>query len=389
MPRYEVYATRWDDPHIVSELVPAKNLEFSMPLSEHGECSFTATVEQGYSDWRGALTKDVSGVLVARDGVPVWQGWLDDDDEVGPRTFQFRAREWGAYFTRRLAVPTTYTNQNDCFIFRDLIDRAQLVAAGNAQVQTGSVLGAAVSTKTVNVWERSFVEPLFREVADADGGPEWYFGSTGTLDDPVRQLVLGDRLGNTDVSAFLEYVEDTAPTARPGDIPTVALLGDLFAAYGPRVPTRRAGGNVIAKARHRAGDSTTVAVAVNDAPEGAQLSATATSALLDAGWPVMTTVSSFSKVTQTSTLQRHADADLKAAEGFATGYSLITLDGYDPNADWTQTPRGSTVRVSLDTDVYAGPRPLEFEARMFGVTVRVPDSGPAQVQWNVETVQEF
>lgn len=389
MPRYEVYATRWDDPHIVSELVPAKNLEFSMPLSDHGECSFTATVEQGFSDWRGALTKDVSGVLVARDGVPVSQTWVDDDDQTGSRTFSFRAREWGAYFARRLAIPVTYTNQNDCFIFRDLIDRAQQVPAGNAQVQTGSALGSAVSTRPINVWDRSMVEPLLREISAAEDGPEWYFGSAGTIENPVRQLVLGDRLGNTDVAAFLEYVEDTAPAARPGGIPTVTLLGGLFPGSAPLVPTKRAGGNVIAAARHRAGDSSTVAVATNDAPEGAQLSATATSGLLVRGWPVMASVKSYSKVTQSSTLQRHADADMKAAEGFATGYSLVTLDGDDPNADWTQVPRGSMVRVSLDTDVYAGPRPLVFDARLVNVTVRVPDAGPAQVQWDVETVQEF
>jgi hypothetical protein len=129
-----------------------------------------------------------------------------------------------------------------------------------------------------------------------------------------------------------------------------------------------------------------VAVAVNDAPEGAQLSATAESSLLGRGWPGMVEVNSYSKVTNTTTLQRHADADLKASEGFATGYSLATLDG-DP--DWTQVPRGSTVRVSLDTDVYAGPRPLEFDTRVLGITVRVPDSGRAQVQWDVQTVQEF
>lgn len=388
MPRYEVYATRWDDPHIVSELVPAKNLEFSMPLSEHGECSFTATVEQGYSDWRGALTKDISGVLVSRDGVPVWQGWLVEDRESGPRTFSFRAIEWGYFFTAVPAVPWTYTSQNDCLIFRDLIDRAQLIAGQNVAVQTGAVLGAAVSDRTINAWDDTTVEREFKSLAEAEGGPEWYFGSTGTLENPVRQLVLGDRLGNTDVAAFLEYVEDTAPAASPGDIPTVALLGDLFAGAALLVPTRRAGGNVIAKARTRQGDSVTVALAVNGEAEGAQKRKTATSTLIGQGWPRMTRSKSYSDVTVETTLQRHADSDLAAAEGLVTGYSFVTLDGNDPSADWTQAPRGSNVRASLDTDIYAGPRPLEFTTRLLGLSVRVPDSGAAQVQWDTATVQE-
>ena len=32
---YEVYATQWDDPHIVEELIPARGLQFSMPLNDH------------------------------------------------------------------------------------------------------------------------------------------------------------------------------------------------------------------------------------------------------------------------------------------------------------------------------------------------------------------
>lgn len=386
MPKYEVYATRWDDPHIVSEIIPAKGLEFSMPRSDHGECSFTASVEPGWSSWRSEITKDISGLLVARDGQPVWQGWVTDDDETGPRTFQFRAYEWGHFFTRVPATPKTYTRWNDAAMFRDIINLAQAQAQYNPGVVTGSATGTATSTRTINPWDRSMVEALLREIGEAQDGPEWYFGTTGPLDDPIRQLYLGDRLGTVDVAAYLEFVEDTAPMVGPGPVPTVALLGDLFPGPGPVVPTRRAGGNVIAKARHRAGDSSTVALAVNDAPEGAQLSATAESDLLDRGWPGMMSVQSYSKVTETATLQRHANADLQAAEGFATGYSLVTLDG---EPDWTQVPRGSTVRVGLDTDVYGGPRPLEFDTRLTNLTVRVPDSGSAQVQWDVETVQEF
>ena len=100
----------------------------------------------------------------------------------------------------------------------------------------------------------------------------------------------------------------------------------------------------------------------------------------------MTRTKAYSDVTVAATLQRHANADLKAAEGFATGYSLVTLD--DSDLDWSEIPRGSTVTVSLDTDVYAGPRPLEFDTRVLGITVRVPNAGAAQIEWNTATVQE-
>lgn len=382
---YEVYATRWDDPHVVDELIPARGLEFSMPLSEHGECSFTATVEPGFSAWRRSITKDVSGVLVARDGVPIWQGWVVEDRQVGPRSFAFRAIEWGYFFTATPAVPHTYTNENDCLIFRDLIDRAQLVSGQDVQVVTGSVTGSSVSDRTINAWDDTTVEREFRSVGEAQGGPEWYFGSGGTLDNPTRQLVLGDRLGSTDVAAVLEYVEDTAPATTPVGIPTVTLLGDVFPGASPVVPTRRAGGNVIALARTRQGDSATVAVATGTGDAAARLTRTATSDLLSVGWPRMTRTKAYPDVSIAATLQGHAGADLAAAQGIATGYSIVTLDG-DP--DWTQSPRGSTVRVSLDTDVFAGDRPLEFDTRLLNLTVRVPDSGRAQVEWATATVQE-
>jgi hypothetical protein len=385
VPRYEVYATAWHSPGIVDELIPARDLEFSLPLSEHGECSFTATVEPGFSAWRRSITKDLSGVLVTRDGVPVWQGWVVEDRMSGPRTFQFRAIEWGYFFTTTPAVPKTYTDDDDCYIFRDLIDSAQAVAGQDVQVVTGSATGSSTSDRTINAWDATTVEQEFRSVGEAEGGPEWYFGSAGTLASPERQLILGDRLGTTEPVDTLEYVEDTAPATGPGGLPTVALLGDLFPGATPLVPTRRAGGNVIALARTRQGESATVAVATGSGDGLAQLRKTATSSLIALGWPRMTRTSAYSDVTVANTLQRHANADLAKAQGFATGYSMVT---FDDAPDWTSVPRGSTVLVSLDTDVFAGERPLEFQTRVLGMTVRVPDTGRAQVQWDTATVQE-
>lgn len=389
MPRYEVFSTGWDDPHVI-EQIPARDLEFSMPLSEHGECSFTATVEPGWSSWRSSITQYLSGVLVTRDGVPVWQGWVIEDREAGPRTFTFRAIEWGYFFASVQPAVVIYTEQEAATVFRDLVDRAQSVTGQDVQVRTDS-LGAAAVKRTwgghaVSAWDDTTVEREFRRLAEAEDGPEWYFGTTGTRENPVRQLYLGDRLGNTDEAAFLEFVEDTAPVVGPGGIPTVGLLGDLFPGSAPIVPTRRAGGNVIAKARTRQSESATVAVAVGSGNDSARLSRTAVaSTLIAQGWPRITRTKSYSDETNAGALQGHANADLAAARGFTTGYSLVTLDD-DP--DWTQVPRGSTVRVSLDTDIYAGPRPLEFNTRLLNLTVRVPDTGAAQLQWDTATVQE-
>ena len=390
MPRYEVYATAWNDPHVVEELIPARGLQFSMPLSGHGDCSFSATVEPGRSFWRPAIAPIMSGVLIARDDVPVWQGWVTSERETGPRTFDFSCVEWGAWFERVPPVPKTYVGWNDHAIFRDLISSA--VAADPRQdpkITLGSTTGASFSDLTINAWDDTTVAAKFVDLGNADGGPEWYFGSAGTMANPKRTLVQGDRLGDTTAQAVLEFVEDTqAPDALP-TAPRITLLGDLFPA-GTTVPAvGRRGGNVIAKARNRESSaSATATIAIGSGDSATQMRSTAqANNLLNAGWPRLTKSSTYSDVSVKDTLDRHARADLAASAGIVTGYSLVSLDG-DP--DWTQVPRGSTVQVILDTDVYGSERPVGgsngFTSRLLKLTVNVDDAGPAQVQWDTATV---
>lgn len=389
MSRYEVYATGWSDPHIIEELIPARGLQFSMPLSGHGECSFSATVEPGRSFWRPAIAPIVSGVLIARDGVPVWQGWVTSERETGERTFDFSCVEWGAFFERVPPVPKTYTQANDHAIFRDLISSAAAISGQNPQITMGSTLGATVSDLTINPWDDKWVAAEFVQLGNSEGGPEWYFGSAGTLASPVRQLVLGDRLGDATPTAVLEFVEDTQPADGLPTPPRIELLGDLFPA-GTSVPAvGRRGGNVIAKARNRESSaSATASVAYGAGDQKAQIISSAqANILLSAGWPRLTKSGSYTDVSVRATLDRHAQADLAASAGVVTGYSLVTLDG-DP--DWTSVPRGSSVQVILDTDVYGSERPVGgsngFASRLLSVTVNVDDDGPAQVQWDTATV---
>lgn len=393
MARYDVYVTRFDATGVI-EQVPARGLSFSLPLSDHGECSFDATVEPGRSLWRPALALPFSGVLVARDGVPWWDGIVTDERQTGGRTFSFNAREWGWFFEQKVpAVPRVWNDVNDHVIFRQLVSDAQAVSGQNVLVELGTTLGARVSDRSVTAWDKTTVGREFRSVGEADGGPEWYFQAGGTLDAPRRQLILADRAGHATAEAVLEYVEDTEPYRAPAGPPTVALLGDLFHGNAQQVPVRRAGGNVVAQSRSRTlAEAATVVVATGSGEEAAQLRSTATaSTLLSRGWPRMTETADFNDVSVKATLDRHAASELAKRAGVATGYSLVTLDG-DLSADWTQTPRGSTVRVVLDTDVYGADRPVGgangFDARCTNVVVRVPDSGSAQVEWQVSDVLE-
>lgn len=290
------------------------------------------------------------------------------------------------------------TLTNDHIIFRQLVDDAQAIAGQNLQIDTGSTLGAASSIKTdLTAQSKTTVGKEFRKVGEAAGGPDWYFSISGTLDNPVRRLQLADRHGQVTPEAVLEYVEDTVPPEERSQPPRVALLGDLYPGPRPLVPVRRAGGNVIALGRSRSlAEAATVVVATGAGQEKAQLRTTVTApTLLAAGWPRMTSFVEDSTVEQPATLLRNARAELAKRAGIATGYSLVTLDpepGEVVSADWTNTPRGSNVRAVLDTDVYGGDRPVGgqggFVSRCVNTVVRVPDSGAAQVEWQVADVLE-
>ena len=386
---YRVYATRWDSPRTVEE-IPASGIEFSMPLSDHGDCSLTATVEPGRSQWRPAVAPGISGLLIARDDVPVWQGWVTADPQTGPRTFGIRAVEWGAFFERVPAVAATYVQWDDHALFRDLITRAALVSGQDPQIVMGTTLGGVRSDWSVKSWDDKTVEGEFRAVGNQADGPEWYFDSAGTMAAPLRRLMLSQRHGHITPQTILEYVEDSADWEPPEGLPSITLLGSLFPG-GLAVPaTRRRGGNVVAPPMRTrdTGSSATQTIAIGSGEEVAQLRATrSASTLLAWGWPRLTRTTSYTDITIWTTLDRHARADLAATAGLATGYSLVTFDGAP---DWTQTPRGSSVRVLLDTDVYGAERPVGgqggFTARLLNTTVRIPDDGPAQVQWDLATV---
>ena len=389
---FEVYATRWDNAHIVEELIPARGLMFNLPLMNHGRASFSATVEPRRSFWRPALSCAMSGILVAENGVPVWQGRMLSEHQSGQRTFNFEAAEWGSFFEKVSAVPFALTNTNDHVLQRRLISDAQAVVGQDCGIILGTTFGASASDLTINAWDGAYVAEEFRRLGEHAGGPEWYFASTGTLENPTRTLVQGDRLGSTTPVAVFEYVEDTedwVPPAYYADLFTDRFsdtFGSLFPGAQPyAIVGGRRGGNVIAHMGRGQSPGITVAIAVGAGDQLAQIrkSAPAT-ALLAAGYPRKSKTSSYVDVTNLTTLQRHADGDLAAGSGMTTSFTLSCF-GSDP--DWTSIARGDTVRVAIESDVYASENPLVFETRVLDMAVKVPDDGNVEVNYHCADVR--
>jgi hypothetical protein len=388
LPTYEVYATRWDDPRTVEEPIPATDLTFTMPLSDHGACSFNASVEPGRSYWRAALAADVSGCVVTCDDTPVWSGMMTGETQSGPRTFGFTFTEWGSFFEQVPAVPAWYASTNDHAIFRDLIARVQADPYTDPKITMSGTLGASTSELRINSWDSTTVAEEFRRLAESASGPEWYFETTGRLDYPRRALILGDRLGVTEPVVTLEYVEDTVEVTETGSSPTITSLGTLFPGRQPyAVVGGRRGGNVISHPARKQNMGYSQAIAVGGGQDVSQIRATVRSdTLLKSGHPLRTKVTQYNDVVRLLTITRHAEADLQAVAGMTTSYSMSTFED-DP--DWRTVARGDTVRVELDTDVYGEERPYVFDTRVLEIAVAVQSNGPAQVNYTLASVQEF
>ncbi len=386
---YRVLTCRWNDPTIAGE-VPARGLSFNLPLSDSGQVSCTASVGVDRR-WRDTLAVPLSGLLVTRDDQPVHSSWLTGDtQQPGSREFSLAGDEWLAFYGKVPAVPWTYTDTNDHVIFRDVLSRAAAVSGQSVRiVMDSTTTGAATSDLTLNAWDHPYVLDTLTDTANADGGPEWAVVADGSWQQHTRRLLLADTLGlpKGPDAPVIEYVEPLTGAAASA-VPQVGLLGQLFPT-GTVVQgiSDRRGGNAIAVGRTiDAGKSATVSLAVGAGDEKAQLTAGfPASALLANGWPRLTQINSYTDVSVQATLNRHATADLAASAGRVTTYQVVTLDGAP---DWTGIPRGSWVRLVLDTDLY-GKGGVDTWCRVQDIAVNVDDDGgPAQVTWTLSSVLE-
>ena len=396
---FEVYATRWDSPGIVSQLIPAKGLTFSFPLSAHGEASFSATVEEGRSFWRSSVGGTRSGILIAESqtngpSIPVWAGRVTSEQQTSERTFSFNAQEWGSALSW-FPAPVGSWDGYDTDTYQAVLAAVQGMSGQNLGIDsTGNTRGKGTSVFTVNEDEQRTADQALADIG-AGFGPEWYYAVTGSLKNPQRRLVLGDWLGDRYPRVVLEHVANTTEPQGGSSRPTISVLSSLF----PGSPAHtvqgleRRGGSVFELRRTRDSDKgATVIVATGDGSGGGKLTATSVAQnLIDAGWPRITRYASFPDVSSIEDLQRRADAALINSAGVLTGYQLATLDTQKPGQpNWRKVTRGSMVRLELDTDVYAGDRPYRAETRLQNITVAVPDDGSdAQVRWDVAEVLEI
>jgi hypothetical protein len=263
--------------------------------------------------------------------------------QSGVGSVDIKAAEISAFFARRsVPVDRTHTGVDQLAIQRTLYSDAMATPGSDVGVQLGSDASGVLRDRTYTAASRKNVETASAELSNVVGGFDYAWEPVkvgGTYRIALRQ---GVALASSQVVGF-EY---------PGDV-----LAYTFPDEGAALATM------------------SWAIGEKDAGTGLtpQASATAT-ALLDSGYPLLERVESYSDVSDTTTLQAHADADLTAQAGNVTQIDLhMSLEALVTSG----LVLGNTVRFRAD-DSARFPLGLDIDVRCVAITER-PLDGTATV----------
>lgn len=386
---YQYFSTDWATGSIREELSLTR-VSFNTPINDHGQ--FTGTLllpRSGSANIYLSCSPEVSGLLVTRRGIPVWDGWVlgrrtttDQDGMAVYGAFELTAYEWGSWFDRQLLrTLRTFSQVDDHDIFRALVQFAaqEAAPARSPGILLGSTKSGVLRDRTYYPYESAMYGERMIELSQVIDGPDWAFVSALESGKPVRRLQLGSPLGRQTMEKsglVLEYV--AAGMDEPYDEPPVPIpfqeLALAASSRGAQVSyLHGSGGNVISvpDIQEDGTSSATRWVATGAGEDASKLIAYSDNDdLLAIGWPSVWGESQYEDVTVKKTLQSHADADLQAGSGLAT---LVKLDTYGVEPDWTQVQRGDLATVYLDAPWYA-PRPKTYQARVLDIAVNPPDA---------------
>lgn len=256
--------------------------------------------------WAGGdpytLTRPARTCLYAlRDGTPWWGGivWTSKYDSTRG-VIDLGAADWWSYFDHRKVLPvlaagtsataiaqvaTTWTQTEQNQLARNLVTLAQSHTGGDIAIQLDASSTGTLRDRTYTGFDLTDVGEALRQLSQVQGGPDMLFDVAPTLDGngrPVRTLRLGTPLLGQQGSP---WVFETGAN----------IIDYTWPSDGTRMATR--------------------AYAVGAGTDTSQLIAVAEdSARYADGWALLEADTSYTTVTEATTLQEHANADQTAAK---------------------------------------------------------------------------
>ncbi len=323
------------------------------------------------SDNPSVLTTPARTMGVAfRNGIPIWGGilwarrWSSDSPNL-----DLGFSDWWSFLDHRYVLPalvpdgttsqisaltTTFAQVEQNEIARQLVAQAQAHTGGNIGIVCDTVNSGILRDRTYAGHELVDVATALEQLAGVIDGPDLMFDVSPELDvngRVVKRLRIGDpKLGQQGSSHVFEY---------GGNIQSYRWESD-----GTRMATRTfATGEGMAAGQ-------LIAVAEDDTRYGD-------------GWVLLESQAQYNTVSQDSTLQEHADADLVRARLPVVTPSLTVRGDAIPAIGEYQP--GDQVRVIIRDEFFRGAG-LDTEMRIVGLDLDPGDNGPEQATLTMNSV---
>jgi hypothetical protein len=334
-----------------SVLNGAGSFSATLPLTPRAATSSSSTTAAA-ALLTGASQPERTALFVERNGVPVWGGIIWSRTRGKGRAAQLQGAElWSFFRVQHLRTTKTYSAIDQLAIARDLINAAEAVTGADIGVATGAETSGVLRDRTYAAFEVKQIGEAVEQLAACDNGFDFAIdpGPAGArtlnLGYPRRGRVFGSTgLAFVDGKNLLDYevLEDGSRSAR------------VFTALG-------------------AGDGTDM-----------RTSTITRTDLIDAGWPLTSSVGSFKDVSVQATLDAHARAGVNARAVTPTFWKVM-VDPDDPESGLGQFITGDDVLVEVGDDENF-PRQADGTAgfrapfRILSWQVNVADAGKEQVQ---------
>jgi hypothetical protein len=337
---------------------PSKRLGASGTLS--GSFPVAAPAPAG-SSWYAVTRPARTAIYALRDGAPWWGGivWTSRYRR-STGTVELGAADWWSYFDHRKVLPIlsspsvtdvaqetvaySATDQNE--IARNLVTLAQSHTGGDIGIVLDTSTSGTTRDRTYEGYDLIDTGQALKNLSQVQGGPDLMFDVLPTLPAsgrPVRILRIGTpTLGQSGSPHVFEYGANVLDYDWPSD--------------GTRMATR--------------------AYAVGSGSErGALIAVAEDTDRYGDGWPMLEADAAYSTVSESDTLQGHADADQAAARlPVVIPTLLVRGDGTDRHGrkvgpsigDYAP---GDDARVVIDDADFFGGQPIDTTMRLVGVDV--------------------
>ena len=291
-----------------------------------------------------------TALYVERDGVLLWGGilWTRRSANGG---IELGGLEFESYFARRLiTMNAVFTAVDQLTIARSLISTAQGVSGGSIAVNLDTSTSGVLRDRTYNGYELKPVLEALQQLSAVDNGFDYAIDVAYVAGVPTKTLNLGypRRGARAGSSGFVfEY---------PGNVQSYVW---------PEDATSQA--------------TTSYATGAGTGP-GQMLAASSRADLITAGYPLLEGKFSYIDVIVQSTLQAHADGDVKALGAPIVVPQITVRADLDPVVGSYMV--GDEIRLRITDDRFANATTaagLDTYKRIIAIAVTPPGSGAETV----------